>query len=61
MRKSLAEVAEIAEKGNNTDSSVVSQGMQYRNDDAPNRGRGFGRGRGAGRGPTGHLVVPGTQ
>ena len=26
--------------------------MQYRNDDAPNRGRGFGRGRGAGRGFT---------
>ena len=24
--------------------------MQYRNDDAPNRGRGFNRGRGAGRG-----------
>ena len=23
--------------------------MKYRNDDAPNRGRGFGRGRGAGR------------
>ena len=36
-------------KGSNTDSSVVAQGMQYRNDDAPNRGRGFGRGRGAGR------------
>ena len=39
-------------KGSNTDSSVVAQGMQYRNDDAPNRGRGFGRGRGAGRGFT---------
>ena len=39
-------------KGSNTDSSVVAQGMQHRNDDAPNRGRGFGRGRGAGRGFT---------
>ena len=39
-------------KGSNTDSSVVAQGMQYRNDDAPNRGRGFCRGRGAGRGFT---------
>ena len=39
-------------KGSNIDSSVVAQGMQYRNDDAPNRGRGFGRGRGAGRGFT---------
>ena len=39
-------------KGSNTDSSVVAQGMQFRNDDAPNRGRGFGRGRGAGRGFT---------
>ena len=55
-------------KGSKTDSSVVAQGMQYRNDDAPNRGREFGR-RGAGRGftlvvavsPTGHLVVPGTK
>ena len=42
--------------------------MQYRNDDAANRGGGFGRGRGAGRGllaiavsPTEHLVVPGTN
>ena len=42
--------------------------MQYRNDDAPNRGRGFGIGRGAERAllaiavsPTGHLVVPGTK
>ena len=49
-------------KESNTDSSVVAQGMQYRNDDAPNRGRGFGRGRGAGRGFTrSHLVVPGTK
>ena len=39
-------------KGSNIDSSIVAQGMQYRNDDAPNRGRGFGRGRGAGRGFT---------
>ena len=39
-------------KGSNTDSRLVAQGMQYRNDDAPNRGRGFGRGRGAGRGFT---------
>ena len=39
-------------KGSNTDSSIVAQGMQYRNDDAPNRGRGFGRGHGAGRGFT---------
>ena len=38
--------------GSNTDSSVVAQGMQYRNDDEPNRGRGFGRGHGAGRGFT---------
>ena len=36
-------------KGSNTGSSVVEQGMQYRNDDVPNRGRGFYRGRGAGR------------
>ena len=55
--RKLAYSAEIASgssgsKGNNTDSSVVAQGMQYRNDDAPNRGRGFGRGRGAGRGFT---------
>ena len=42
----------VGSKGSNTDSSVVAQGMQYRNDDAPNRGRGFGRGRGAGRGFT---------
>ena len=41
-------------KGSNTDSSVVAQGMQYRNDDAPNResessrGRGYTRGRGRG-------------
>ena len=55
-------------KGSNTDSSVVGQGMQYKNDGAPNRRTGFGRGRGAGRGllavavrPTGHLVVPGTK
>ena len=26
-------------KGSNTDSSVVAQGMQFRNDDVPNRGR----------------------
>ena len=44
--------AEIASgsKGSNTDSSVVAQRMQYRNDEAPNRGRRFNRGRGAGRG-----------
>ena len=55
-------------KGSYTDSSVVAQGMHYRNDDAPNRGRGFGRRPGAGRAllavavsPTGHLVVPGTK
>ena len=28
----------------------MAQRMQYRNDDAPNRGRGFNRGHGAGRG-----------
>ena len=39
-------------KGRITDLSVVAQGMQYRYDDAPNRGRGFGRGHGAGRGFT---------
>ena len=39
-------------KGSITGAIVVAQGMQYRNDDAPNRGRGFGRGRGAGRGLT---------
>ena len=46
--------AEVASgsKGSNTDSRVVAQGMQYRNDDAPNRGRGFGRVRGVGRGFT---------
>ena len=31
---------------------AMAQGMQYRNDDAPKRGRGFGKGRGAGRGFT---------
>ena len=36
--------------------------MQYRNDDAPNRGRGFGRGRGAGRGFTrAHRKSDGTS
>ena len=37
-------------KGSNTDSSIVAQGTQYRNDDAPNRGRGFGRGISSGAG-----------